>query len=210
MQAALALTWETLNARMRLLRFAAAGALAIAAASLLLSLILRTPWGLAGSALLLPLGYAFVLSDMRKVYAWEAGIHELRESGGLDLEVFVQALEMQPSPFKRSVLEMARALKQPPDPGTVPGTADASPSRSPDRRRRAEIRLARSFCRRAGLACGALSLAALASGAGQMAVVFAAAAGALLCAEACAWAAAWAAGRRTGVNLSGPGTGPTP
>lgn len=210
MQAALTLTWETLNARMRLLRFAAAGALAIAAASLLLSLILRTPWGLAGSALLLPLGYAFVLSDMRKVYAWEAGILELRESGGLDLDVLVQALEMQPSPFKRSVLEMARTLKQSPDPGTVMGTAGASRSRALDRKRRAEIRLARSFCRRSGLACGALSLAALASGAGRAAAVFgavfAAAAGALLCAEACAWAA----GRRTGKILRDPGTGPTP
>ena len=192
MEEALTRTWETLDARMRLLRLAASAALLIAAACPALSLLLGTPWGLAGFALLLPLGYAFVLSDMRKVFAWEEGMLRLWEAGGLDLDIFVRALEIRPSPLKRALLEMARAL---PRMGRTapteadPGSAGLHRSLSVTRRALAEIRLCRAFCLQACLVCGALSLPALASGPWWGKAGLAAAAGWLLCREAVPYAA---------------------
>jgi hypothetical protein len=110
MPEALSLTWETLNARVRLHKLAVIGSLILLAAAAAAAAIFRTAWALAGIAALYPWVCLALYLDMRKVFAWEDGVLRLWADGALDLGVFVQALEMKPSPLKRSLLGMTRVL----------------------------------------------------------------------------------------------------
>jgi hypothetical protein len=115
MEEALALTWKTMNARLRNLRFGAIASLASAIAIVILAFVYRS-WGLlAGLPLLILSGTLFVHREQKLVFSWEDRVLALWGPSELCMGIFVQTLANHPHALKASLKSMVATLPENPD-----------------------------------------------------------------------------------------------
>jgi hypothetical protein len=114
MQDAIALTWETLAARVRNYRLGAFASLGFAFLMILLIIFCRTGWLLAGLPGLYLIGYAFVHRDQDRVAAWEERILADWEKPDFFMGIFAQSMGNHPTKLGKSLKGMITLL--PPDP----------------------------------------------------------------------------------------------
>jgi len=112
MQEALALTWKTLDARLRNLRFGAAAALADLLVLAGLAIGLRSPWVTLGLPMPILLGVVFVERDRRLLFAWEDRVLALWGNSDLSMGVLARTLTDFPHPLKQSLRAMAAGLPE--------------------------------------------------------------------------------------------------
>lgn len=123
MQESIALTWSTLNARLKNLRAGAATAGCLLAALLALAMFLRSGWLWAGAPLLALVGYGFFLRDQNLLFAWEDKVLALWGNSDLSMGILVQTLAGHPGPLQATLKSMIAHL--PPNPGYINPPAEA-------------------------------------------------------------------------------------
>jgi hypothetical protein len=110
MQEALALTWKTLNGRMRNYRMSVILILAWSAALLAVLVLTRSAWALLGLPGLPAIVLLMLGRDQRLVHGWVAGVLERWVGGDLPLGIFAQAVKASPGPLMASRDAMLRLL----------------------------------------------------------------------------------------------------
>lgn len=115
MEEALALTWKTMNTRLRNLRSGAIASLASVIALVILAIVYRS-WGvLAGLPVIILLGTLFVHREQKIVFAWEDRVLALWGPSELCMGIFVQTLANHPHALKASLKSMVAPLPENPD-----------------------------------------------------------------------------------------------
>jgi hypothetical protein len=112
MQESLALTWKTLEARLRNFRFGSASALAALLALAALAIGLRSPWVTLGLPVPILLGAVFLERDRRLLFAWEDRVLALWGASDLSMGVLARTLADFPHPLKQSLRAMAEGLPE--------------------------------------------------------------------------------------------------
>lgn len=143
MKEALELTWSTLEARLRNYRRSSFLVLGWAAVLVVLLAVFRRPLALLWLLALPPVILAMIARDQKLVHGWEEKVLAIWKGGTLPMEIFKQAITVQPDPLKSSRLAMAAALPAdagdgPPD----PVVADSRIAEAAGRHRRHRRRLA--------------------------------------------------------------------
>jgi hypothetical protein len=123
MQESIALTWSTLNARMKNIRAGAACAALAVLASLLSAIFIRSGWCLAGLPVLMLVGYAFSRRDLGLVYRWENAILESWDTTDLCMGILVRTFRDYPGPLSGTMKAMVAQL--PPNPDFLKPASDA-------------------------------------------------------------------------------------
>ncbi|MDQ3001203.1 MAG: hypothetical protein M3Y08_08080 [Fibrobacterota bacterium] len=115
MEEAIALTWKTMNTRLRNLRAGAIVSLSSVIAILILAFAYRS-WGLlVGLPFIILLGTLFILREQRILFAWENRVLALWSSSDLCMGIFVQTLANHPHALKASLKSMVAPLPENPD-----------------------------------------------------------------------------------------------
>jgi hypothetical protein len=159
MQDAIALTWETLAARVRNYKFGAFASLAFAFLLLIAAIFIRSGWLLACFPALYLIGYVFAYRDAAIVSGWEERILAGWEKPDFFMGIFTQSMANHPTALNASLKSMIRLL--PPDPDNRrPGASELLLHRRVCATRAAlqRLRLQRSGLRGLLLACIPLSI----------------------------------------------------
>ena len=112
MEEAIALTWSTMTARLKNLRFGALASLATAVILIVLTLILRSGWVLAGLPVLLLLGTFFVYREQKIIFAWEDRVLALWGTSNLCLGILAQTMNNHPHTLKQSLKSLVAPLPE--------------------------------------------------------------------------------------------------
>ncbi len=123
MQESIALTWSTLNARLKNLRAGAACAGLGLLALLVSALWFRSGWTLGGLPALMLLGYVFFRRDFGLVYRWENAVLARWGASDLCMGILVQTFRDHPGPLKATLKGMIAHLPANPDFLTPPPDA---------------------------------------------------------------------------------------
>lgn len=115
MQEAIELTWSTMTARLKNLRFGALAGLGAAVLFILLALFLRSGWVLAGLPALISVGVIFVYREHRLLFAWEDRVLALWGKSDFCMGIFIQTMANHPHALKSSLKSLVAALPENPD-----------------------------------------------------------------------------------------------
>ena len=112
MQEAIDLTWATMTARLKNLRFGALASLATLMMLILFAVILRSWWVLAGLPVLMLLGIFFVHREQGILFAWEDRVLALWGASDLCMGIFTQTMNNHPHALKQSLKSLVATLPE--------------------------------------------------------------------------------------------------
>lgn len=143
---ALDLTWTTVNARLRNLKWTAFELAALLVVVPAVAVVFQSFLFLVGLFLLPLLGFHFAWKDQRLVAAWENRILDWWSHGDMPMAILVTTITLQPNPLQKSLREMFHLLPSQKENG-APSKEEAEKSLAMAAARQAQEmrRLARGF-----------------------------------------------------------------
>ncbi len=112
MEEAIALTWSTMTARLKNLRLGAIFSLTSILIMILVAIVFRTWWVLAGLPALILSGSLFMYREQKILFAWEDRVLALWGDSDLCMGIFAQTMANHPHALNKSLRSLVAPLPE--------------------------------------------------------------------------------------------------